>query len=49
MRRQVCWAHLKRSWEKLVERGGKAKVIGQACREVHRRVFEVWHLYRGAA
>jgi transposase len=47
MQRQVCWAHLKRNWEKLVERGGKAKAIGQACLEVHRRVFELWHLYRG--
>lgn len=47
MRRQVCWAHLKRNWEKLVERGGKAKVIGEACLGVHRRVFELWHLYRG--
>jgi transposase len=47
MQRQVCWAHLKRNWEKLVERGGKAKVIGQACLAVHRRVFELWHLYRG--
>jgi transposase len=46
-RRQVCWAHLKRNWEKLVERGGQAKVIGQACLDLHRRVFELWHLYRG--
>jgi len=47
MRRQVCWAHLKRNWEKLVERGGKAKAIGQACLELHRQVFEWWHAYRG--
>ena len=47
MRRQVCWAHLKRNWEKVVERGGKAKAVGQACLEVHRQVFELWHLYRG--
>lgn len=47
MQRQVCWAHLKRNWEKLVERGGKAQAIGQACLDVHRRVFELWHLYRG--
>jgi transposase len=47
MQRQVCWAHLKRNWEKLLERGGKARAIGQACLGVHRRVFELWHLYRG--
>jgi hypothetical protein len=47
MQRQVCWAHLKRNWEKLVERGGKAKAIAQACLEVHRQVFALWYLYRG--
>jgi transposase len=47
MRRQVCWAHLKRNWEKLVERGGKSKVIGAQCLAVQQRVFELWHLYRG--
>lgn len=47
LQRQVCWAHLKRNWEKLVERGGKAQTIGQACLDIHRRVFELWHLYRG--
>lgn len=46
-RRQVCWAHLKRNWEKMLERGGKAKEIAQACLSVHKRVFELWHLYRG--
>jgi transposase len=47
LRRQVCWAHLKRNWEKMLERGGKAQEIAQACLQVHERVFEVWHLYRG--
>jgi transposase len=47
MQRQVCWAHLKRNWEKLVERGGKARAIGQACLGVHARVFELWHSFRG--
>ena len=47
MQRQVCWAHLKRNWEKLLERGSKARAIGQACLGVHQRVFELWHLYRG--
>jgi transposase len=47
MQRQVCWAHLKRNWEKLLERGGKARRIAQACLDVHRQVFELWHRYRG--
>jgi transposase len=47
LRRQVCWAHLKRNWEAMVERGGKAAVIGGSCLRMQRRVFELWHLFRG--
>jgi transposase len=47
LQRQLCWAHLKRNWEKMAERGGKAEVIAAACLSVHERVFELWHLFRG--
>lgn len=47
LQRQVCWAHLKRNWEKLLERGGKAESIAAACLSVQKRVFELWHLFRG--
>jgi transposase len=47
LRRQVCWAHLKRNWEKMLERGGAAKRIAQACLSVQKQVFELWHLFRG--
>lgn len=47
LRRQVCWAHLKRNWEKMVERGGKARIIAEGCLSVQKRVFELWHLFRG--
>ena len=47
LQRQVCWAHLKRNWEKMQERGGKAKVIAERCLSVQKRVFELWHLFRG--
>jgi transposase len=47
LQRQVCWAHLKRNWEKMQERGGKAAVIAEGCLEVQRRVFQLWHLFRG--
>jgi len=47
LKRQVCWAHLKRNWEKMLERGGKAKVIAEACLSVQKRVFDLWHLFRG--
>lgn len=47
LRRQVCWAHLKRNWEKQAERGGVAERICGRCLDVQRRVFELWHLFRG--
>jgi transposase len=46
-RRQVCWAHLKRDFRKLVDRGGAAAPLGEALLRVERRVFEEWHLFRG--
>jgi transposase len=47
LQRQICWAHLKRNWEKLVERGGTAKKIGEGCLNIQRQVFELWHRFRG--
>lgn len=47
MQRQVCWAHLKRNFEKLAERGGRGQRIAEACLEIQRQVFELWHLFRG--
>ncbi len=46
-RRQVCWAHLKRDFQKLVDRGGPAARIGRALLRIERRVFEEWYLFRG--
>jgi transposase len=45
--RQVCWAHLKRDFQKLVDRGGPAARLGQALLAIEQRVFEEWHLFRG--
>ena len=45
--RQLCWAHLKRNWEALVERGGAAKRIGERFLAIQKQVFELWHLFRG--
>ena len=46
-RRQVCWAHLKRDFQKLVDRGGEAARLGEALLRIQRRVFEEWHRFRG--
>jgi transposase len=46
-RRQVCWAHLKRDFQKLVDRGGPAGRLGEKLQRVAGQVFEQWHLFRG--
>ena len=45
--RQLCWAHLKRNWEKMVLRGGSAKRFADQCLAIHRQVFTLWHRFRG--
>jgi Transposase IS66 family. len=46
-RRQVCWAHLKRDFQKLVDRGGAAKELGEFGLAMTGIVFDVWHTFRG--
>ncbi len=43
---QLCWAHLMRDFQKLVDRGGAAVWIGKVGLRTVERVFEIWHLYR---
>jgi transposase len=45
--RQICWAHLRRDFQKLVDRGGAAARLGKKLQRVADRVFEEWHLFRG--
>jgi transposase len=45
--RQVCWAHLKRDFQKLVDRGGAAAPLGRSLLRIERRVFAEWHGFRG--
>jgi transposase len=44
--RQVCWAHLKRDFQQLVDWGGAAAPIGTAALAIEQQVFEVWHRFR---
>jgi transposase len=46
-RRQLCWAHLKRDFQKLVERGGVAQEVGDMALGVLEIVFKEWHRFRG--
>lgn len=45
--RQLCWAHLKRDFQKLVDRGGDAQEIGQAGLDAVDVIFDLWHGFRG--
>jgi transposase len=45
--RQLCWAHLKRDFQKLVDRGGEAKTIGEMGLGAVEVLFEVWYRFRG--
>jgi transposase len=44
--RQVCWAHLKRDVQGLVERGGAAQELGTVALVLIRDLFAAWHRYR---
>ena len=45
-RRQVCWAHLKRDFQKLVDWGAGARPIGQRLLAIEAQVFAAWHRFR---
>lgn len=45
--RQLCWAHLKRDFQKLVDRGGDAVDIGEMGLDTVDVVFDLWHNFRG--
>ncbi len=44
--RQICWAHLKRDFQKLIDRGGPADAVGRAGLEVVACLFADWSEFR---
>lgn len=46
-RRQLCWAHLKRDFQKLIDRGGEGAATGRAGGRLLKRVFAAWHEFKG--
>ena len=44
--RQVCWAHLKRDFQKWLDRGGEGVAIGQAGLVAVAQVFALWRDFR---
>jgi transposase len=45
--RQLCWAHLKRDFQKLVDLGGPSKRYGELGLALVGILFEEWRLFRG--
>ena len=45
-RRQVCWAHLERDFQTLVDWGPGARPIGKRLLAIEAEVFACWHRFR---
>lgn len=45
-RRQVCWAHLKRDFQKIIDGGGPSAFVGLQGRKLVKKVFAAWHAFR---
>jgi len=46
--RQICWAHLKRDFQKCVDRDTPgSRVFGEAALGLTDRLFQLWHSFRG--
>jgi len=45
-RRGLCWAHLKRDFQRLVDRGGASVPIGLEALAITREVFHRWRWFR---
>jgi transposase len=45
-RRQVCWAHLARDFQAMVERSGESATLGQALLKQVKKLFALWHKAR---
>lgn len=46
LNRQLCWAHLKRDFQKFKEMGGEARNTGNAGLRAVKKIFEAWHEWK---
>jgi transposase len=44
--RQVCWSHLRRDFQAMIDRGGPGERIGRRLLGLSDRLFEAWHQAR---
>jgi transposase len=47
--RQVCWSHLRRDFQAMIDRGGPGERIGRRLLGLSDRLFEAWHEARDGA
>jgi transposase len=47
--RQICWAHLKRDFQKIVDRGGAGVRLGREGLLIVKKVFAAWHAFQDGA
>src|SRR5437773_4136748 len=45
-RRQLCWAHLKRDFQKIVDCGGPSTFVGGRGLRIVKEVFAAWHAFQ---
>jgi transposase len=45
-RRQLCWAHLKRDFQKIVDLGGPSVFVGHRGLRIVRELFAAWHAFQ---
>jgi transposase len=45
-RRQLCWAHLKRDFQKIVDGGGPSVFVGRRGLRIVKEVFAAWHAFQ---
>jgi transposase len=44
--RQICWAHLLRDFQKLIDRGGESAKIGRQAKEIGGDLFLLWRDFK---
>ena len=44
--RQLCWAHLKRDFQKIVDLGGPSVFVGRRGLRIVRELFAAWHAFQ---
>src|SRR3954468_11148484 len=44
--RQICWAHLRRDFQAMIDRGGEGETIGRRLLSLSNQLFHHWHRIR---